>query len=144
MRTFEFSVFIDRPPQEVFDFVTNPDNDHLWQETLVSSEWVTPEPAGAGSIKKVVIRFLGRNMEGTVEYISWDPPDSYRFKSDDGPFSLEATTKFEPKEGGTQLTLEAQLEGGGLLKLVMGLVTGQAKKQDTKNFNALKEILEAG
>ena len=144
MASFEITLFINRSPQEIFDFTTNPDNDHLWQETLVSSEWVTPEPAGAGSIKKVVIRFLGRNMEGTVEYISWDPPDSYRFKSDDGPFSLAGTTKFEPKEGGTQMTLEGQIEGNGLLKLLVGFVAGQAKKQDIKNFNALKIILEAG
>jgi hypothetical protein len=144
MPSFEISLFIDQPPQEIFDFMTNPDNDHLWQETLVSSEWVTPEPAGAGSIKKVVVRFLGRNIEATSEYIIWDPPDSYRFKSDDGPFSLIGTTKFEPKEGGTQMTLEGQIEGDGLLKLLVGFVTGQAKKQDIKNFNALKSILEAG
>ena len=144
MGTFEFSIFINRPPQEVFDYISNPENDLLWQPNLISSEWTTAEPAGVGSTKHVVTRVFGRKVEVNVEYTDWDPPNMYRFKSDDGPFSLVGTTKFEPKENGTQISLEGQIEGTGILKLVEGLIIRQAEKQDRANFETLKHLLEAG
>ena len=143
MANFKMTQFIDRPPQEVFEFLTNPDNDHLWQQGLISSEWISPEPAGVGSTKRVVNRFMGKKMDGTVEFTAWDPPNSYAFKFD-GPFSVAGTINLEPKENGTQFNLEAQIEGSGLFKLVDGLIAKQAKKRDTGNFNTLKDILEAG
>jgi carbon monoxide dehydrogenase subunit G len=144
MGTFEFSVFINRPPQDVFDFITNIDNDLQWQKNLLSSEWTTPDPAGVGSTKRVVTRVLGRKIEAAVEYTVWDPPNMYTFKSDDSPFSVLGTTKFEPKENGTQVILKGQIEASGILKLVEGLVIRQAVKQDRNNFNTLKLLLEAG
>ena len=144
MANIELTQFIDRPPQEVFDYLTNPDNDHLWQEGLISSDWISPEPAGVGSTKRVVNRFLGMNMKVTVEYTAWDPPNKYAFKTLDGPFSVAGTINLEPKENGTQFNLEGQVEGKGLYKLVEGLIVKQAMKRDTANFNTLKEILEAG
>ena len=143
MANFDMTLFIDRPPQEVFDYITNPDNDKMWQETVISSEWITPEPAGVGSKKQVELRFLGRNMTGTAEYTAWDPPGMYQFMSDDSPFALVGTTRFEPKDDGTQLTLEATIDTSGLLKLALGFVARRAEKQDITNFNNLKRILEA-
>ena len=143
MANFEMTQFIDRPPQEVFDYLTNPDNDLLWQKGLISSEWISPDPAGVGSTKRVVNRFLGMKINVTVEYTAWDPPNRYAFKFD-GPFSVAGNINLEPKENGTQFNLEAQIEGSGLFKLVEGLVAKQAKKQDASNFNTLKNILEAG
>ena len=143
MGTFELSVFIICPPQVVFDYLSDPDNDLLWQRNLISSGWTTPDPVGVGSVKHVVTRVMGRKIEASVEYSVWDPPNSYRFKTDDGPFTITGTTKFESKDNGTQLTLEGQIEASGVLKLLEGLVINQAKKQDTSNFNALKQILEA-
>jgi carbon monoxide dehydrogenase subunit G len=144
MANFEMTQFIDRPPQEVFDYLTNPDNDLFWQKGLISSEWISPDPAGVGSTKRVVTRFLVKKMDVTVEYTAWDPPNRYAFKSVDGAISVAGTINLEPKENGTQFNLEAQIEGRGLFKLVEGLVARQAKKQDASNFNTLKELLEAG
>jgi carbon monoxide dehydrogenase subunit G len=142
MATFEISLFIDRPPQEIFDFMTNPDNDKLWQESLISSEWVTEGPAGLGSKKRVVVRFMGFKLKATTEYVIWEPPERYRFKSDDSPFSVVGTTRFEPEGEGTQVTTEGQIEASGLLKLVVGIMARQAEKEDKAHFNNLKRILE--
>jgi carbon monoxide dehydrogenase subunit G len=144
MGMFEISVFIDRPPQEVFDFIANPDNELLWQKNLLSSEWISPDPVGIGSTKRVVTKVFGRKLEATAEYTVWDPPNMYSFKVDDGPFSVVGTTNFRPEENGTKVTLVGQIEGAGILKLLEGLVVKQAKKQDSRNFNTLKLLLEAG
>lgn len=38
MFTYEKTIFINRQPQEVFDYITNPDNDSEWRTTAVSAE----------------------------------------------------------------------------------------------------------
>ncbi len=68
----------------------------------------------------------------------------YSFKSDDSPFSVTASTRLEPKGDGTQVTSEGTLEASGPLKLVVGMVARKAQKDDTANFEKLKQILEAG
>ena len=37
MYTFEHSVFINRPQEEVFEFLTNPANDPKWRDSAVSA-----------------------------------------------------------------------------------------------------------
>lgn len=143
MRTFEFSVFIDRPPQEVFDFMTNPDNAPQWQEGLISSEWITPEPAGVGSRKRGVTRFMGREIGAEEEYTEWDRPRGYAFKGATRVSSFSGVTKFEARDDGTLVTLAGQVEVSGILKLAEGLLVRQVEKQDRGNFDTLKRVLEA-
>lgn len=56
MYTFEKCIFINRPQQEVFDFVTDPANHTLWQRTTLSSEWAPDESPGVGSTIKSVVK----------------------------------------------------------------------------------------
>ena len=44
MYTFEESIFINRPQQEVFDFVTNPANNTHWSSTTEFAEVTTDAP----------------------------------------------------------------------------------------------------
>jgi hypothetical protein len=59
-----------------------------------------------------------------------------------GPILAQATTKFEPEEGGTRVTLTGLGEASGILKLVEGLVTKQAEAQNGKDLETLKRIME--
>ena len=142
MRTLAFSVFIDRPLVEVFDYMTDPANDPLWQKQLIASEWVTPEPAGLGSIKRVTTRVLGRETESTAEYTAWDRPNGYTFTVATGPFSVAGETTLEAQENGTLVTVHGQVEAAGITRLLEGLLIRQVEKQDLDNFNRLKDMLE--
>ena len=144
MYTFEKSLFINRPPQEVFDFATNPANFAQWQSSTECAEWTSDRPPGVGSTFKIETKFLGRKIEAEVEMTGWDSPNLSSIKSVAGPFPIASTSRFEPKENGTQVTLEGQINSVGIFKLVEGLVGKQAKKQDGNNFDALKLLLEAG
>jgi carbon monoxide dehydrogenase subunit G len=144
MFTFEKSIFINRPPQEVFDYITNPDNDSNWRSTAVSAEWTSDGPVGVGSTQRTVGKFLGRKIDSTNEVTVWDPPNQFAFKSVGGSIPLEISQKLVAKDNGTQLTIDAQAELGGFFKLAEGLVGKQAEKQMDTDFNALKLVLEAG
>ena len=144
MIAFEKSVFISRPPQEIFDFVSNPANDTQWQGSIEAAEWTSEGPPGVGSTQRSVIRFLGRKIDSTNEITVWDPPNQFGQKSLSGPIPFEFTVKFESQENGTQLTENFQAEVGGFFKLAEGLVGKQMEKEFDTDLGALKLLLEAG
>jgi carbon monoxide dehydrogenase subunit G len=143
MFTYEATIFINRPQQEVFDFMSDPANAPKWQNNFVSSEWTSEGPVGVGSTQRAVSRFLGRELETTAEITVWDPPNRTAFKLPEGQIQLEATTTYESKGDGTQITISGVGETGGFFKLAEGLVGNQLQKQLDTNFSALKLLLEA-
>ncbi len=62
----QISVTINRPQQDVFDYVSDPANDAHWQGSTESSEWASQGPPGVGSTQDSVIKFLGRKIESTA------------------------------------------------------------------------------
>ena len=144
MIAFEKSVFISRPQQEVFDFMSNPANDAQWQGSTEAAEWTSEGPPGVGSTKRSVIRFLGRKIEGTAEITTWDPPNQYAYKLFGGLVPFDVTVKLESKENGTQLTVTFQGEFRGFFKMAEGLVAKRTEKELDTNHNALKLLLESG
>jgi len=142
MFKFEKSVLIDHPQQEVFDFVTDLNNDAKWQSGVELSEWASDDPPAIGSTHKVVRNMLGRNMEAPIVVTSWDPPNQWGNKSDGGTVPFEGMQKFEAQNGGTLMTFSAQAELGGFFKLAEGLVGKQMGKQMDSDAASLKKLLE--
>jgi carbon monoxide dehydrogenase subunit G len=144
MYKFESSVFINRTPQEVFDFISDPANNAKFQSSTESAEWVTEGPPGVGSIFKTKVKFLGRTIEANAQFTGWDPPRMYAVKTISGPIPFESTARLEPQGEGTLLTDTIQAELGGFFKLAEGLVGKQLEKTVDADHSALKLLLEAG
>lgn len=144
MIKFSKSIYIERPPEEVFEFSADPSNAPEWRDSAVSGQWLSEGPIGAGSKFKSVDRLLGREIESTSEITAWDPPRSYGQKAMDGPVPFEMTVRLEPKTGGTQVTLDGQAEVGGFFKIAEGLAGRQLQKQIESDLAGLKRALEEG
>jgi len=143
MAKFTVSTFIDRPTQEVFDFTSNPANWTQWQSGTISADWSSEGPVGVGSTMHTVGRLLGRELESDFEITQWDPPNLWGLKMDNGPIKAENIIKNEPKDGGTLLVQELQVEVGGFFKIAEGLAVKQIQKQVETDHNALKKLLGA-
>ena len=138
------SVSIDRSPQDVFDYVTDPANDAKWQSSTQSAQWTSAGPPGVGSTQDSVIKFLGRKIESTAEVTIWDPPNTFGFKTIKGPIPFQAILGLESTgESATELTADFEAEFGGFFKLAEGLVGKQVNKEMDSNFGALKLLLES-
>ena len=66
MITHQSKVWISRPIDEVFAFVSNKENDLKWQQGLVEVHQAAG-PVGVGTQIAEVYSFLGRKMEGKLE-----------------------------------------------------------------------------
>ncbi|MGW8143927.1 MAG: SRPBCC family protein [Anaerolineales bacterium] len=144
MYSFEKSIFINLPQQEVFDYITDPANDKNWRKSSISAEWTSEGPVGVGSTQHSVDKFMGRNMESDSEVTVWDPPNEFGWKSIGGPVPYELSLKLAPDGEGTQLSFSGQAEIAGFFKLAEGLAGKQMEKQIDGDFNNLKKVLESG
>ena len=143
MATFTVVTFINRPLQEVFDFMTNPANFAKWQNGTKSAEWVSEGSVGVGSIFNSTGQMMGREMKMDLEITQWAPPTVWGIKGQSGPMKFEAISKFESKDGGTQVTQTFEGEVGGLFSIAEGLAIKQLQKQVENDGNTLKKLLEA-
>jgi uncharacterized protein YndB with AHSA1/START domain len=143
MAAFEINLVINRPIEEVFAFISNPENLPRWRTATLEIKRVSPEPLDVGSTVKARFTFLGRPFEGNLEIVAREPHQSYATRMVDGPFPLEARYTLEPADGGTQLTLIVQGEPGGFFKLAEPLVVSLAKRSYESDLLNLKEMLEA-
>ncbi len=144
MIDFQYSVFIQRHLQDVFEVITNPTKTHLWQGGTEAAEWISEAPYGVGSTWKSQSKFLGRNLDADLQVTGWESPNLVSFKTSNGPIPMEVSNKLAPQDGGTHLTIAGRVEFGGLFKLAEGLIGKQLEKQIDTDNNTLKLLMESG
>jgi len=143
MARVEASVVISRPVEEVFEFVTNPENDPQWQSPILESERTSVGPMGVGTTDQGVAKLLGQRTEWTAEVTEYEPNRKVKYEVTGGPLSAEQTVTFEPVEGGTKFTLVLEGEMGGFIRLAEPIVTRMLQRDTETDLANLKDILEA-
>ena len=145
MPRVEESVTIKRPADEIFEFVTTPENDSSWASTAVERRRETEGPIGVGSRIKAVDKFLGRKVESTFEVTEHEPGrrSSVRLS---GPVSATGSYILEPMNGMTRfrwvLDAEAGLGGVFLGRVTDPIVMFLFRRRLRFDLRRLKEVLE--
>lgn len=142
MINLDFGVLIDRPVQDVFAFVSNPNNMSKWNSAVVSLEQATPGAVGVGTKFKSVGEMMGRRIEGEMQITAYEPDTKCGFQVSAGPMQVNLTMTFKTVGTGTKVSLNAQGNPGGLFKLAEGVMAGQIKSMMEGNLARLKTALE--
>ena len=139
------SVEIDRRPEDVFAYVTDPSRFTEWQDAVVSARRQDDGPIKQGSRLALTRRIGKREQTMTSELAAYDSPRSYAFRVLDGPVRAFGNGKAEPVGNGdrTRSTVELDFKGHGIGKLLVPLfVRRQAEKELTESQRKLKVRLE--
>lgn len=144
MVKLENTVFINRSPKDVFDYINEPSNSPNYQSGTKSASWVSDGPIGVGSTWKATASVLGRELEAEMQITDWQPPLQTTFKTISGPIPFEVTAKVEPQDNGTLLTFSGKVELGGFFKIAEGLAAKQLENQMKEDNQRLKKLLESG
>ena len=113
MAVFTLSVFINRSPQEVFDFLSRPEYLHHPTALMQSAAWISREEPGVGSTGRGITKPVGQETELQPKVTQWDPPNLYaiRIPNVQFPFeSMQYVYTLEPEDGGTRVTLDCESE----------------------------------
>jgi carbon monoxide dehydrogenase subunit G len=139
--TYEHTVEIARPRDEVFAFVTDPRNYPRWQPSLVE---IRPHSAGTlrvGSEATEVRTFLGREVETTWTCVEHEPHERSAIQTDEGPVPFKGTFVLEALGARTRFTWIVETRGPAA-RLGGPLVGAATKRELRANVSRLKELLE--
>jgi len=136
---------INRPPEEVFDYVANRENLPEWSAPIQEVRKETQSPlVEEGARFTTVAKFLGRRFETPFEVSVHEHPRRHTDRSTGGPFPQEFTHIFEEVEGGgTRLTEVTDAEPGGFFRLAGPLLEIAGRRQFRADLETLKDLLEA-
>jgi hypothetical protein len=145
MPRLEESIVVDRPADEIFEFLTTPENDLLWVSTARERSVESGEPIGVGSRVRAVDRFLGRRVETVFEVTEHEPPRRSSIRVE-RPVAATGTYVLEPVGEGTRFRwlLDAEPGLGGLYlgRLTDPLVTRIFRRRVRGDLRRLKQVLE--
>jgi len=99
MLKIETSTVINRPVEEVFAVVSNPDNYVKWSPGLVEVKRISEGPVGVGTTWRLVRQVLGQRLEGDLEITEYEPNRNFTQDSKSRPFPVEAQWTFDAVEG---------------------------------------------
>ncbi len=142
MARVESSIVIERPVEEVFDFVTDPRNEALWSSLIVEQEKTSEGPTGVGTSLRNTVRFLGRQFDMTFEITEHEINKRNCIRTVSGPIPATGYRIVEPVKGGTRFTQITEGEVGGFFRLAEPLVIRAARRQYETDLAALKDVLE--
>lgn len=137
----EKSVVINKPVEDVFNFMTAEGNYAKWQAGV--EQVIEGGPRNTvGSQFTEVRKFMGQEMRTTLELTEFVPNSHWSAKVVKGPVPYAVIITLAPVDGGTRMTTCVEGEPKGFFKLAEGMVAGQLEKSLTEDGQKLKEILE--
>lgn len=135
---------ISRPPEDVAEYATDPQNEPVWISGIKSARMLTDPPVRLGTQVERIAGFLGKRVEYVLEVTEHDPPRLIAMRTVRGPFPMVVTYRFEPTEAGTRARLRVEGDTSGFYRLAEPLMAAQVKRSLSKDLANLKRILERG
>src|SRR5205807_5069393 len=99
---------------------------------------------GVGTRFDVSMRALGLPLENVLVLDRWDEPRAIGWRSESGPIAQSGGWRFEPRPGGTEVTLTIAYEppGGAVGGLLAGRVDGLVRGRLEAALRRMKAALE--
>ena len=147
MATLETSVKISKPVAQVFEFITNLDNQKKLSSYITGVQ--VSEPLKVGTKYKIQTTSMGHVIETLNEVVAFEPNKKFGVKTFASPPASDVTNTYVLEEdgGGTKLIMQidAVLTPAGMPK--MPGMEDMMKKQMLAGFDAtlatMKKLIEA-
>jgi carbon monoxide dehydrogenase subunit G len=141
---FGATVKVDRPVEEVFDFLADGENDPKFSPRVVEIAKKTDGAPGKGTIYASTVKDAGMKSTREFELTEFERPTRIRWRELSknavvvpvGGYDLAAT------DGGTSLSFFNELEGHGLGKLIAGFALRSARKDADAFAGRIKAAIE--
>jgi hypothetical protein len=137
----QLRVLVDRPAEEVFDFLADIRNEVAWNPRVLGIEKATTGPIGPGTTFEG--RYRGLEVLRT-ELTEYQRPRRLSFRSDGPRMRIAGTYVLAPAVGGTEIALEAELAPRGVFALIAPLMGPVIRRQNAAAAVRLRRALEAG
>lgn len=136
----EQMVVINRPIQDVYNFVLDGSKNMFWRPSVTDVQVMT---GGAGAVFKQGLKGPGgRRMDGDYQIVETNPPNFIKFEVIAGPARPTGTYEFDMVSNGTQVKFALDYQTKGLQKLMEPMIN-RAMREEVGCLTNLKAYLES-
>jgi len=143
MAKIETSIIVNRPPEMVWRFVTDPASGPKYDPEIISAKQTSTGPLGAGATVEV-----NRKKEGKVSFrvAEFDPGRKFTLEVA-SPRTMEGSKEsinLEDIGGKTRITSTWDLRIGGFYRIMGPFVSRSIRKTAGAQADNIKRVLETG
>jgi hypothetical protein len=142
MVRIEGEIVIDRPVQEVFDFVADERNEPRYNSRMRQAEQISEGPIGAGTRFRAQTVSMGRPVDMVIEFTGYQRPRRLVEVVHMASMELHGGLTFDPVSDGTRMCWSWELQPRGILKLMDPMVARMGRSQERRVWTGLKRLLE--
>ncbi len=139
---FETSVRIERPVDEVFDYVSALQNLPRWNSAVQAVRQTSSGTHGVGATYSMVRELPGGRAENDLEVLAVRRPTEFDIRTTSGPTPFVYRYRFTDEGGTTLVELAGEAALGGLAGALGPLASRAVKRGVDANLADLKRILE--
>ena len=136
-------IVIERPIEEVFDFVADERNEPKYNSQMTRADKVTPGAIGVGTKFHSVMTGVGGAAEMTIEFTEFDRPRRIVETTHLSNMDIDGALLFEPVPEGTRMAWVWDLHPRGFLKFLGPMVGRMGDRQERTIWSALKRLMES-
>lgn len=138
----EVVVTIARPPEDVFAYIANFENNPIWQNGIQEAIITSDEPFGTGSTYTQVSRFLGRRIESNFVVTEYEAGRKIAFETVSGSFPIQIERGVAPAENGAKVHAIIRGDASGFYRIIGPLLDFMVRQSIKADYARLKKILE--
>jgi hypothetical protein len=141
MIRFTNRIDIERPTDEVFDYVSNLAHTPEWNWAIADTVKTSPGPIGEGTTYQQTRRVPQQTTEH-LRISVLDPPHRLQVDGTLARHPARLNYQFTPCAGGTRLTNQVELDPRGAARLLAPVLAGRVEAAVADNLAQLKQHLE--
>ena len=137
-------ILIERPVEEVFDYVADQRNEPIYNPQMLQSEKITDGPIGVGTRFRAVAKSGRRPVEMLIEVTEFQRPRRLGSRTTMSSVGVDGELTFEPVAGATRMSWSWKVSPRGSLRLLGPLVARLGRRQEQTIWAGLKAQLKGG
>lgn len=135
--TIENSIFIARPTEDIWNFLSDIVNDQQWRKGLIDTRWTYGEPSTLGSTAVYIFEGIGEVHWKLTEWedqrvIGWDYIGG-RLDGGHGSYRME------PEPGGTRMMMRMEIRATVIFGIFMKFIVTRQMAGELKKLKAIME-----
>jgi hypothetical protein len=142
MRSFRYTQHIDRPRDDVFDFMMDFAQASRWRNMVRRVELVGGGPLRQGAEMLVTFDVMGRTKQLVSELWAYDPPRRFGQRNTAAGFTGTFEYTLEPEASGTRVTFTCDIRPHGWRWIVLPLAIRSNRRRYREQLASLKRAIE--
>lgn len=135
-------IVINRPVDEVFDFVADERNEPRFNPRMRKAELVSQGPIGVGARFQAEMDSLGHPVKMVIEFTGYERPHRLASATYTATMEISGALTFSPVPEGTRMHWSWDVEPQGVLRVMSPLVAVVGRRQERTIWTGLKRLLE--